>query len=309
MSLRAPRWRWAVAATAALLGVASCGSDGATSSTDAPSAVPSTTVPSSPAPTKIISLSPTGTEMLFAIGAGSQVIAVDDQSNYPPDALKVKTDLSGFTPNVEAIAARKPDLVIVQPDSAGQLESQLKALGIDVFARPPAETFKDIYAQIEQLGAMTGHVADAAKLVADMQSDIAKAVAAAPKLDKPLTYFHEVDNTLYSVGTKSFIGEAYGLFGLKNIVDADAPAAGFPQLTNEAVIAADPDLIFLSDADYGESPATVAARPGWAGIAAVKHGNVIPVSADLSSRWGPRIVDYVEAVSAALVKAQQTAKA
>lgn len=302
MSLRSPRWRWVVAtAMAAMLVAASCGSDDDTASTSTPETVPAD------APTKIISLSPTGTEMLFAIGAGDQVIAVDDQSNYPPEALKVTTDLSGFTPNVEAIAARKPDLVVIQPAYSGELQPQLEQLGIKVFAGAPAVTFDDIYTQLEQLGAITGHVGEAAEVVGSMKTDIAKAVAAVTKLEGAPTYFHEVDNTLYSIGTKTFAGAVYDLFGLKNI--AEGSVGDYPQLTSEAVIDADPDLIFLADADYGESAETVGARPGWADITAVKDGNVIPVSADLSSRWGPRIVEYVEAVSAALVSAGQPANA
>jgi iron complex transport system substrate-binding protein len=315
-----PRWRralGALGATVLAIAATACGSDsddGTSAATTAASSTAASTAAGAgattrpaDAPHKIVSISPTATEMLFAIGAGSQVIAVDDQSSYPPEAAEVRSDLSGFTPNVEAIAKLKPDLVVYQPNDGDQLEGQLEALGIKVWGGPTANSFDDIYTQIEQLGAATGHVGDAAELVAHMKSDITEAVASAPRMTGK-TYFHEVDNTLYSVGTKSFIGEVYGLFGLKNIVDGDDPKAGYPQLSNEAVIAADPDFIFLSDADYGESPQTAAARPGWGAITAVKDGNVIPISADLSSRWGPRIVDYVEAVSAALARSPQPAK-
>ena len=115
------------------------------------------------------------TETLFAIGAGDQVIAVDDQSNYPPEAEAVMTDLSGFEPNVEAIAGYEPDLVVTSGDD--ELTAQLEALGITVWAGPAATTFDEAYAQIEQLGAVTGHVAEAAELVGQMQTDLEEIAA------------------------------------------------------------------------------------------------------------------------------------
>ena len=108
--------------------------------------------------------------MLFAIGAGDQVVAVDDQSNYPAEAAAKMTDLSGYQPNVEAIAGYKPDLVVTSGDDT--LTSQLEALGLKVWVGPAATTFDDSYAQIEQLGAATGHVAEAAQVVGEMQTDL-----------------------------------------------------------------------------------------------------------------------------------------
>ena len=132
-----------------------------------------------PAPSKIVSLSPTATEMLFAIGAGDQVIAVDDQSNFPAEAAAEAPRSRGFQPNVEAIAALKPDLVLIGDDSSG-LSKQLGDLGLSTWVGPAATSFDDIYTQIEQLGAATGHVGEAAELVATMQTEIDAAVQAAP---------------------------------------------------------------------------------------------------------------------------------
>ena len=126
-------------------------------------------------PSKIISLSPTATEMLFAIGAGDQVLAVDDFSNYPAEAAAKMTELSGFEPNVEAIAGLEPDLVVTDGTNPDLLE-QLDTLGIAHWEGPAAVTFDDIYTQIEQLGAATGHVAEAAELVGQMQTDIADVI-------------------------------------------------------------------------------------------------------------------------------------
>ena len=247
------------------------------------------------APQRIVSLSPSATETLFAIGAGDQVIAVDDQSNFPEEAAAVRTDLSGFTPNIEAIAAFEPDLVV--HDGTQDL-SGLDALGIGSFAAPAPSSFDDLYAQIEQLGAVTGRVGDAAELVGQMQTDVRTAVDSvevafevAPRI------YHELDATLFSITSNTFVGQIYGLFGLQNIADTAEGGSDYPQLSAEFVISQNPDIIFLADADYGESPETVAARPGWAEITAVETDRVVPVSADVASRWGPRIVEYVEVVA------------
>ena len=299
---------------------AACGSDGG-SEADAPadsvaatqqpapvetasSAAPvDETVPTD-VPQRIVSLSPTHTEMLFAIGAGDQLVAVDDFSNYPAEALDLPNELSGFEPNVEAIAAYDPDLVVIGGDFTG-LGDQLDELGIAWWDGPAASTLDDTYTQIEQLGAATGHVGEAAELVGSMQTDIDEIVAANPAAEVPLTFFHELDPTLFSADSSTFIGEIYALLGLENIADrVEGDSGGFPQLSAEFVVSADPDLIFLADTKCcAETAATVGARDGWAGLSAVQNGNVIEMDDDIASRWGPRVVEYVVAVAAAVQQA------
>lgn len=257
---------------------------------------PNGTVTLAGKPTKIISLAPTHTEILFAIGAGAQVVAVDEQSNYPADAAAVKSDLSGFTPNVEAIAGYAPDLVVISDDSAG-IAAQLEALDIPVWVGPAAVSLDDVYAEIEQLGVLTGHIADAAEVVGNMQSEIATIIADLPDTEEAITYYHELDNTYFSVTSNTFIGEIYALAGLVDIADGVEADNDYPQLNSEFIISADPQLIFLADTKCcGETPETVAARDGWGDIAAVKNGGVIAMDDDISSRWGPRIVSYLRAV-------------
>ena len=163
-------------------------------------------------------------------------------------------------------------------------------------------TLDDTYAQIEQLGALTGHVAEAAELVGQMQTDIDQIVADTPVPDVPLTLYHELDSSFFSADSTTFIGELYGLLGLQNIADqAEGDSGGYPQLNAEFIVSANPDLIFLADTICcGESAETVAARPGWDAITAVQNGNVIEMNDDIASRWGPRVVDYLAAVSAAV---------
>jgi iron complex transport system substrate-binding protein len=253
-------------------------------------------------PQRVVSLSPTHTEIMFAIGAGDQLVAVDDFSNYPPEALELPHELSGYEPSVEAIAAYEPDLVLIGGDFTG-LGAQLDEIDVPWWDGPAAETLDDTYAQIEQLGAATGHVAEAAELVAQMQSDIEQIVADTPVPEEPLTVYHELDSAFFSADSTTFIGELYGLLGLRNIADeAEGNSGGYPQLNAEFIVSANPDLIFLADT-FEVDAEMVAARPGWDAITAVQNGNVVEMNDDIASRWGPRVVDYLAAVSAAVAAA------
>ncbi|MFZ0014757.1 MAG: ABC transporter substrate-binding protein [Acidimicrobiia bacterium] len=250
-------------------------------------------------PQAVISLSATATEMLFAIDAGSQVVAVDEQSNYPAEAPV--TDLSGLTPNIEAILAYDPDLVVIGYEP-GDLAASLEAAGVDVLSYTAAITIDDVYRQISALGAATGHGPEATVVNDSIASDLAEITADAPD-GEGVTYFHELDNTLFTVTSTTFFGQIYAMFGLQNIADPadeDGSAFGYPQLSSEFVVASDPDLIFLADTLYGESPETVAARPGWDVLSAVESGDVVALDSDIASRWGPRIVDFAESVSNAI---------
>jgi iron complex transport system substrate-binding protein len=244
-------------------------------------------------PHSVVSLSPTATEMLFAIGAGDQVVAVDDQSDYPPEAPT--TELSGYEPNVEAIAKYEPDLVVAT--SAGSLKP-LSDLKISLLVQPAATSLNDSYRQLEQLGVATGHVAEAAEEVARIKSRIDEIVDSLPRFEGKPTYYHELDDTYFSVTSDTFIGQIYALVGLHNIADkADKAGTGYPQLSAEYIIHADPNFIFLGDSECcNQTPASVARRPGWHEISAVRNGAVIDVGDDISSRWGPRVVDLLQTV-------------
>jgi iron complex transport system substrate-binding protein len=255
-------------------------------------------------PTHIVSLSPTATEMLFAMGAGPQVVAVDAFSNYPPEAPT--TDLSGVQPNVEAIATYQPDLVVIQYDP-GHLIASLTALDIPVLEEPSAQTLDDAYVQIEQLGAATGNRDEADQEVVTMRSGIDQVVASLASSSsstsgEPLTYYHELDDTYFSVTSSTFVGQVYALLGLQDIADqAKDASSGYPQLSAEYILDADPDLIFLADTKCcGQSAATVADRPGWGDLSAVRNGSVIGLDDDIASRWGPRVVDFLRVVADAV---------
>jgi len=270
-----------------------------TTVTPATTAVTGTTVDDD-LPDRIVSLSPTATEMIFAIGADDRLVAVDDQSNFPAGALELPNELSGFEPNVEAIASFEPDLVLIGGDFTG-LGEQLDELDIAWWDGPAAMTLDDSYRQIEELGAATGRAEEADALVDEMQAAIDEIVEASPELDEALTFYHELDPTLFSADSTTFIGEVYSLLGLENIADGESGA--FPQLNAEFIVSADPDLIFLADTKCcGESAETVANRPGWDAIAAVRNENVVEMDDDVASRWGPRIVEYLQDVSDAVAQ-------
>ncbi len=246
-------------------------------------------------PTRIVSLSPTATEDLFAIGAGKQVVAVDSDSNYPKQAPR--TSLSGYTPNVEAIASYHPDLVVVS--NGGAFVSQLQSLGIEVALEPAADDLAQAYQEIRDLGRLTGHVGRAKAVVRSMEVQLEAVVRSVPRSRRHLTVYHELDQTYYSATSATFIGRIYALFGFRDIADAaDTSHTGYPQLSAEYILARNPDVIVLADTKCcGQSPATVAARPGWQNLTAVEQHRVIGVDDDVASRWGPRIVDFARAIA------------
>jgi iron complex transport system substrate-binding protein len=257
-------------------------------------------------PARIVSLAPTATEDLYAVGAGPQVVAVDQDSDYPPGVPVTK--LSGLTPNLEAIAKYNPDLVISYQNANG-LVAGLTKLGIPVLIEPSAATLNDAYAQIDQIGQATGHLAQAQRTVASMKAQIAATVRKAGSSHPDLTYYWELTaNPYYSVTSSTFIGQIVALFGLKNIANAADKASdgGYPQLTEEYIIKAQPQIIFLADnqaADGGQSPAVVAKRPGWSAIPAVKDHEVIGLNDDIASRWGPRLPQLVAEIAQAVERA------
>lgn len=297
--MRLPRFSAATTALPLLaLGLAAC-----SSSTTAAGSTPVSASGSTTEPRRIVSLSPTATEDLFAIGASSQVVAVDKDSDYPTSAPK--TTLDPITPNVEAILKYNPDLVIASQDSNG-LVAGLKKVGVPVLIEPAANTLTDAYSQIERLGQATGHVSSADSTVTTMKSEIATAVRQAGAQHADLSYYWELDTTYYSATSSTFIGQVVGLFGLNNIADKVDKAAdgGYPQLSSEYIAQSSPSIVFLADTVCcGASATSVAARPGWSGIEAVKVDDVVGLNDDIASRWGPRLPQLVDAIAAAVEKA------
>jgi iron complex transport system substrate-binding protein len=240
------------------------------------------------------------------VGAGRQVVAVDSYSTYPPRAPRTK--LSGFTPNIEAIATYRPDLVVIA-ENTDRIVAELGKLGIPVLVEPPASDLNAAYGEIEQLGKATGHPGGARSAVATMKRQIAAVLRSVPRPSTPLTVYHELEPTYYSATSHTFIGQIYTMLGLRNIADKAGVAGAYPQLSAEYIIVSDPDLIVLADTVCcKQSAATLAARPGWSRIAAVKRGDVVPVEDSIASEWGPRVVLFLEKVAKAVKRLEGQSK-
>ncbi len=254
-------------------------------------------------PKRIISLSPSATEIFFSIGADKQVLLVDSLSNYPKKAPI--SEISAFQPNVEAIVGKKPDLVLLSVDSvkSNEVREALIKLNVPVLMEKAPTTLNDVYAEIKVLGRVTNKQTQAAALSKKMDREI-KSILATAKKSKGVRIFHELDETYYSVTSDTFIGRVYKDFGVINVADAAAGADsyGYPQLSVEYLLKSDPQAIFLSDAQYGVTPESVSKRAGWSQISAVKNNKVFALPADIPSRWGPRLVDFYLAIAKALAK-------
>jgi iron complex transport system substrate-binding protein len=252
------------------------GSDGVTVSFDAP-------------PRRIVSLAAHATEIFCQVGAGASVVAVDKFANCPLGSTS-KPAVDSFQPSIEAIVAYQPDLVYVWYDP-GDLARSLRDAGVSVLFLEVPATISGVFDNIALIGRMTGREKEAEALVAQMQArqdDITeeiKDVVRGPRI------FHELDKELFTVRSDTFIGELYGLLKAQNI--ADKAPGDFPQLSSEAVVAADPQVIVLTD---GETPDSVKARPGWSGVSAVRNNRICEVDGDLTSRPGPRIMEGLEAL-------------
>jgi iron complex transport system substrate-binding protein len=246
-------------------------------------------------PTRIVSLSPTATEDLYAVGAGPRVVAVDPYSTYPAEAPR--TALSGFTPNLEAIAGYKPDLVVVS-DDANSIAGQLAKIGIPVLVEPAASDLNGAYSQINQIARATGHPDKGPAVVSGIQRKVLAILRSEARSRRPISVYHELDQTYYSATTRTFIGQMYKLLGLQNIADRAPGTNDYPQLSAEYIVSSNPDLIVLADTECcNQNLATVQQRPGWSAIKAVKTGSVVPVRDEIASRWGPRIVLFLQAVA------------
>ena len=289
--IRYSRWRVITAAIVATVTLAACGSGTDTAGT--------TVAPESAL--KIVSLSPTATEMLYEIGAGDQVVAVDSLSTYPAEVSSKVTKISAYEPSVEAILAYEPDVVLISNDM-NKITEQLESISsrkITVWTGAAAASIDDVYKQINELGDLTGRSAEASALVADMTKRIDAVV---PDVAPTVAYsvYYELDNTYYSVTSNTFVGALLKQFGMVSIADGVQEGNDYPQLSAEAIVKADPAIIFLADTKCcQQSVATVKARAGWSGVSAVQNDNIIELDDDIASRWGPRIVDLIEQFGAA----------
>lgn len=244
-------------------------------------------------PESIVSLSASHTEMLYAVGAGDQVVATDLTSNYPA-AAETTVKLDSFQFSIEEVAALEPDLVILAFDFQGEAEA-LSALDIPFVLMGPPEDLLGAFSQLSFVGLITDHRSEAEALLSDLFAQVDRMLAAANRI-RGRTFYHEVDETLYSATSSSFIGDLYRYLGLVNIADAAGLDSPFPQLSAEFIVDQNPEFIFLADANFGVTIESVGTRPGWDSMVAVTEGNVVALDGDLAGRWGPRTVELMGSI-------------
>ncbi len=324
MTVSLSRWRAGLApglVVAALLLVA-CSGDSATPTPSAagasptatsPATGPATSTPTAPAiveavdsggatltledpAQRIVSHSPGATEILFALGAGAQVVAADEFSDYPAEAAALPK-VAYTSPDPEQDLAHDPDLVILAGNQQ-QSVAQFRTVGLPVFYLEEPTDLEGVVESIRTLGVLAGREAEAATLAADMEERLDAARAAVADVEAGPRVFYELDSTLYTVSPDTFIGSALALLKAQNI--AEGATSVYPQLSAEAVVAADPEVILLADHAFGVSIESVGERPGWSDIAAVRDGRIFPVDQDILSRPGPRIVDGIESLAVML---------
>jgi iron complex transport system substrate-binding protein len=242
----------------------------------------------STAPQRIISLAPSNTEILFALGLDNRIVAVDTDSNYPP-AVQRKTRVgSGLSPSLESIVALRPDLVLLWDNSAKELQQKLLQLNIKAVAFAP-QRLTEIYGCIERIGRITGTEETAQTVVAGMRQKVATVTAAVAKSPgKPLVFYEVWPDPLFTAGPGSFIDELINLAGGTNIA-ADTKTA-WPVLSMETVIVKNPDVI-LTPFARAESVVSGKNKASWANIKAVRLNRVYQIDQDIMSRPGPRLAD------------------
>lgn len=251
---------------------------------------------------KVVSMAPSNTEILFAIGAGPQVVGRDEFSDYPTEAKSLPSVGGSMGQySYEQVAALKPDLVLAGGINTPEQVKALEDLGLTVFYLGNPTTLEELYANLELVAKLTGRESEAATLIDSLKARV-KAVddKLAGVTDKPVV-FYEIDasdpNKPYTTGPGTFIDLLIARAGGQNLPGLKDP---YPQVSLEQIVLANPAVILLGDALYGTTPELVAARAGWSGIAAVKDNRVLPFDDNLVSRPGPRLVDGLEALALAI---------
>jgi iron complex transport system substrate-binding protein len=275
--------------------LAACGGSGAPAAKKAsgfPVAVASGdgTVRISHRPTRILSLSPSSTQMLYAIGAGSQVVGVDKYSTFPPDAPRTK--FTGYETSAEDYVGLRPDLVILAYDS-NNLVSQLAKLGIPTLLIPPATTIPGANHQLVELGQATGHAKGAANAINVVEQDLRRVAATIGERARGESYYVELDPTLYTATSATFIGALFSIFHMVDIANpAGRHGSAYPQISSEFLLRQNPDYVFLADTVCcAQTATTFSHRSGFSVLRAVRLGHVFGVNDSVASEWGPHSLE------------------
>ena len=246
-------------------------------------------------PQRIVSLAPSNTEILFAVGAGSQVVGRDEFSDYPAEAASIETIGGSFGEyNVEAILALEPDLVLAAEINPPELVQQLEGLGLTVYYLANPTTLEGMYTNLETVASLTGN--DVTELVDSLKDRVAAVDEKIMPLSSRIAVFYEIDASdptkPWTYGPSTFGDLLIARAGGYNV--GNVASDPYPQLSLEQIVTANPSVIILGDALWGVTPESVVARPRWGTIEAVKNNNIFPIDDNLISRPGPRLVDGLE---------------
>ena len=282
------------------------------SATSRPTVLQSTTTPieitdgldrrvSLPAPAqRIVSMAPSNTEILFAIGAGGQVVGRDEFSDFPTQASSIPSIGGGFGDyNNEAIVNLQPDLVIAAEINTPEQVKALEDVGVTVFYLANPTSLDGLYSNLTTVAQLTGHETEAAKLVDSLKARVSAVAEKISQVSEHPRVFYELDatdpNAPYTAAGGTFIDTLIGMAGGENIAhDMDGQ---YVQVSGEELLIRNPVIILLGDAAYGITPQMVIARPGWEAIDAVKNQKIFEFDDDLVSLPGPRLVDGLETLA------------
>ncbi|HEU0292952.1 MAG TPA: cobalamin-binding protein [Anaerolineales bacterium] len=245
---------------------------------------------------RVVSLAPSNTEILFAVGAGSQVVGREEFSDYPEAAKNVTSIGPAFEAlNTELIVSLKPDLVLAAGINSPEQVKTLEDLGLTVYYLSNPHTLEEMYDNLNIVAQLTGHEAETATLIESLKQRVAAVDEKMAPSSSRVSVFYELDSTdpakPFTAGKGTFITLLIERAGGHNIA---ADLDDYPQMSLEQIVAADPAMIILGDSMWGITPEMVAARPGWENLNAVKNGQVVPFDDNLVSRPGPRLVDGLE---------------
>jgi iron complex transport system substrate-binding protein len=250
---------------------------------------------------KIISLAPSNTELLFAVGAGKQVLGRDEMSDYPAEAANLPK-MGGYDKyNLEQIVALKPDLVLLAEINTTELLKQLEDLGLNVYYLSNPKTLEDMYANLELVAKMTGHEKETASLVESLKTRVTAVQQKVSVSSFMPVVFYELDSTdpakPYTVGPNTFADLLISRAGGQNMTSLAGIKDSYPQVSVEQLVSSNPDMILLGDSMWGVSVESVGQRPGWEKLKAVTASQVYAFDDNLVSRPGPRLVDGLEALA------------
>jgi len=249
---------------------------------------------------RIVSLAPSNTEILYALGAGDKIVGRDEFSDYPLEAKSLPSVGGSMGEyDFEAIAALEPDLVLATSINTPKQIKTLEEMGITVYMLPNPDDLEGLYSNLMIVGELTGQTTNADNLVASLKIRVQAVLDNVKEAGSTPSVFYELDGTdpakPWTAGPDTFMSKWISLAGGYNV--GDKLDASWAQISQEALIVADPEIILLGDAAYGMTPEQVAARPGWDAISAVKNWKILVFDDNLISRPGPRLVDALEVLA------------